>query len=627
MRNALTAFITAGLVALTGAFTPLATPTFANTCSDVELIFARGSGQSLGAAEATAFRQEIIKQLNAKKSSLNFSFYELGSEEKSGDRYPAIALDFWTTIGAKVSSGAAYAYGESVKQGIAELKTHLNAMAKSCPGTKFVLGGYSQGAQVITSALPDLAPEKIIFAAAFGDPKLYLPEGEGLLPPACLGQSLSDYRIYVPNCYTAAGSLGALKPYRPDNWAGKLGLWCTDKDLVCGAGLRVKKSEDGDNLAEQLFNGTISAHTAYESSGVIASAAKTIAGKIAAAFSRRVSAPAAVFENRDTAVLVDAKINTLGIGKYYDFARKFALNLMTAGNKVSLYSYNDPESTGAATLRYPAGTVFSNYEKDLNSITHSVRGESAETSVASALLSVMSQENWHTDAVKSLILITDTEYDGAGIKDVVARSLEIDPVNIYVVTPDTIQDSYATLTGLTNGATFLPADYAAASVLISSRPGTNFPLAEYTATPGETVTFSANASGIKYEWDLDFDGVFETETASPIVSKTYPVAAEGYVQLRVTDINGYVSTASAKVSIANPSDYRIYHLSDFIDLSAFSEEEAAGYGQAEAMPAPTSTSATPAKSSTAVKSATDANNTAASANTPIVPKAPNSGRR
>ena len=83
----------------------------------------------------------------------------------------------------------------------------------SCPGTKYVVGGYSQGAMVVSKALGSLNADRIIYAATFGDPKIYLPEGKGILPAACRGENLSDYRMYVPDCQAYKGLLGAYVPY------------------------------------------------------------------------------------------------------------------------------------------------------------------------------------------------------------------------------------------------------------------------------------------------------------------------------------------------------------------------------------------------------------------------------
>ena len=73
------------------------------------------------------------------------------------------------------------------------------------------------------------------FVAFLGDPKLYLPEGEGLFPAACKGKEYSPWRRVVPDRRTDNGSLGARKPYLPVGFIANTGLWCNNDDFVCGS--------------------------------------------------------------------------------------------------------------------------------------------------------------------------------------------------------------------------------------------------------------------------------------------------------------------------------------------------------------------------------------------------------
>ncbi len=104
-----------------------------------------------------------------------------------------------------------------------------------CPDAVWVLAGYSQGAMVVAEAVKSFSAERVVYVALFGDPKLDLPEGKGLLPDACLGRSYSSYRVYVPNCRTHTGSLKARNPYVYGELTGKYGLWCHDGDYICGS--------------------------------------------------------------------------------------------------------------------------------------------------------------------------------------------------------------------------------------------------------------------------------------------------------------------------------------------------------------------------------------------------------
>jgi YD repeat-containing protein len=77
-------------------------------------------------------------------------------------------------------------------------------------------------------------------------------------------------------------------------------------------------------------------------------------------------------------------------------------------------------------------------------------------------------------------------------------------------------------------------------------PENELPIAAFTFEPnavlvGETVTFDASGSRdpdgsiVKYEWDLDGNGTFETDTGSDKASRPYETAGSKTVVLRVTD--------------------------------------------------------------------------------------------
>ena len=206
-------------------------------CMLVTAIFARGSGQELNAKEAQTFRKQLQNRVG--KDKLNF--YELGTESYGGNQYPAVDVsNVWNgnAIGAKISGGMGNTYGKSVKEGVAELRAYLDARHRKCPNEFFILGGVSQGAQVVGQALPNISSgvkNKIVFNMLFGDPKLYLPEGEGIFPPACRNEKLSAYRREIANCHVDNGALGARKPFLPSEDNSKTGLWCLANDYVCGS--------------------------------------------------------------------------------------------------------------------------------------------------------------------------------------------------------------------------------------------------------------------------------------------------------------------------------------------------------------------------------------------------------
>jgi hypothetical protein len=89
----------------------------------------------------------------------------------------------------------------------------------------------------VGDALSFLAPHshRIIYVALLGDPKLDLPEGRGINPPACSLTNHSIYRAYAPNCHTDYGILSARSPYIPEHFRTRSGTYCADRDLICGS--------------------------------------------------------------------------------------------------------------------------------------------------------------------------------------------------------------------------------------------------------------------------------------------------------------------------------------------------------------------------------------------------------
>ncbi len=115
------------------------------SCPDVQVVFARGTFEAPGVG---ATGQAFVDALNARLPGENVAVY--------GVNYPA-SLDF----------GAA-------ADGIVDASNKIEAVAASCPNTKIVLGGYSQGAAVAAYTTTDTVP------AGFN-----LPDGlTGPMPPA-----------------------------------------------------------------------------------------------------------------------------------------------------------------------------------------------------------------------------------------------------------------------------------------------------------------------------------------------------------------------------------------------------------------------------------------------------------
>lgn len=116
-------------------------------CADVDVVFARGTFEAPGVG---ATGQAFVDALTARLPGKSVSAY--------GVNYPA-SLDF-----------------QQAADGIVDATNHVEATVASCPDTKVVLGGYSQGAAVAAYSTEAAVPPGIVMPAGFGGP---MPENVG----------------------------------------------------------------------------------------------------------------------------------------------------------------------------------------------------------------------------------------------------------------------------------------------------------------------------------------------------------------------------------------------------------------------------------------------------------------
>lgn len=120
-------------------------PASAAPCPDSEVVFARGTGEPPGLGGTG---QAFVDSLRAQVPG------------RSVDVYP-------------VNYPATNDYLSSAKVGADDARAHLENMVASCPATKMVLGGYSQGALVmdlISNDMPAQVANHVAAVALFGNP-------------------------------------------------------------------------------------------------------------------------------------------------------------------------------------------------------------------------------------------------------------------------------------------------------------------------------------------------------------------------------------------------------------------------------------------------------------------------
>ncbi|HST54965.1 MAG TPA: N,N-dimethylformamidase beta subunit family domain-containing protein [Solirubrobacteraceae bacterium] len=92
----------------------------------------------------------------------------------------------------------------------------------------------------------------------------------------------------------------------------------------------------------------------------------------------------------------------------------------------------------------------------------------------------------------------------------------------------------------------------------SQLPSASFTLTSNLVRPGQSVTFDASASTdpdasiVDYQWDLDGDGTYETDTGSnPVLTRTFATAGTYNVGLRVIDANNVSASTSHTLTVGD----------------------------------------------------------------------------
>lgn len=542
----------------------------AKTCATVETVFARGSGQGLADPEAGQFESQIRDRLTG---TATINQYVLGSETIDGYSYPAVPVgmdkgleSMWNTVGAGITGGGGSTYGDSVNEGVDELNAYLGKRAAACPEALFVLGGYSQGAQVVGEAydekLSDSLRSRVVYQALFGDPKLFLPEGisylPGTAPIACLDEAhYSEWRFDVPNCEVFQGSLGSRIPYLPEGFTSTTGLSCAPRDFICGS---------------SRFFWDNQGHMDYELKGnSIEDAAVEIAKRLkpllpAEQVNDTVTLPPSGATGLDVVFLIDSTGSMWGrIDATKAFAAEMADTIKANRGRVALVEYKDSGDQFSARILSGFQEDTQEFSTQLSTIYASGGGDRPEAALH-ALMTAFNGLEWRNGATKAAIVLTDADYhdpdlvDGTTLDALVKRSLEIDPVNVYPVVPSYFSNFYSALAGRTSGQVIVDGGdtksaLTTALTRIQDRPVPLLAHPEYYAMPGQQVTFDASSSYsvsssiVKYDWDYNGDGTFEETTTTPVGRHTYASAMEGIMQVRLTDARGLVANASALLHI------------------------------------------------------------------------------
>jgi cutinase len=135
-------FVTTWALLSTPILSPVAS---ADPCSDVAVVFARGTHQDPGLGNmGQAFVDSLTSQVNGKSVDVYAVNYPANDD-----------------------------YHNSANAGANDASAHIQGIVAGCPNTKIVLGGYSQGSTVIdlaTTQMPPAVADHVSAVALFGEP-------------------------------------------------------------------------------------------------------------------------------------------------------------------------------------------------------------------------------------------------------------------------------------------------------------------------------------------------------------------------------------------------------------------------------------------------------------------------
>jgi cutinase len=217
--------------ALLGVRIPTAS---AQPCPDVEVVFARGTGEPPGVGGiGQAFVDTLRSQIGA----------------RSMDVYPVNYVasgDFGDRIG----------FARTVVDGIRDAGAHVEATAANCPNTRIVIAGFSQGAVVagyVTAAvIPDAVPAEF---------RSFIPNP---MPPDVANHVAAVVLFGKPSAQWLSDA-GAPPVVIGPLYAPKTIDLCADGDTICnGAPL----------------GGPTAAHAMYPMNGMVNQGAEFAAGKL-----------------------------------------------------------------------------------------------------------------------------------------------------------------------------------------------------------------------------------------------------------------------------------------------------------------------------------------------------------
>ena len=201
-RSRMFGWLAATVLSVTALLGPQATGVAAAeadpACSYAEVVFARGTFEQAGVGDVG---QSFVNSLNNRLGGKSVDVYAVN--------YPA-SLDF-----------------QRAADGIVDASNRIQSIATTCPSTKIILGGYSQGAAVAGYTTADAVPADY-----------NLPSGiSGPMPPAIASHVAAVVLFGTPDpWFLGLVDRGAPPIAIGNQYAAKTMQFCVPGDPVCSPG-------------------------------------------------------------------------------------------------------------------------------------------------------------------------------------------------------------------------------------------------------------------------------------------------------------------------------------------------------------------------------------------------------
>ncbi len=537
----------------------------ATECPRFEFVGGRGSGQSPqgDGGDYSAGNQYGM-------GPLLYSVYDqlaglVGRDQISayGVHYPSVGIagsfgEYVNGTGAFLHIKPLGSYTDSVRAGTADTLAHIRDRRRVCGDTtRFILTGYSQGAQAVGDALQSMTAQErasVAAAAFFGDPYFNARSASS---------RATDADHY--------GLLGVRDEW-PADMSGKIFSYCRPHDPICGISKRTHIIGDGDLYYRDIpwFQG-FGPHSEYDSSGDAADAARQLARVVGAPTPRTGSVPLDLIFTIDTT-------GSMGgvIGQVRDNVTALTQSIASTSSdyRFALVDYKDGPEQGdpyRARVDLPFTTSAASFSTAAATLNASGGGDIPE-SVYSGVMTALNMP-WRAGVRKVVIAIGDAPgkdpEPGTGytLDQVRARALAVDPAQVYTVATSSSSTTTSFLTAL---ATATDGKFSLASTtqeFVDTLRSTivaagSAPVAKaggpYTGIAGEPIALSGGGSRdestqiVAYDWDFDGDGTYDATTPSPVTEHVFPAAESYSIVMRARSALGLSGVDTATVTVTDP---------------------------------------------------------------------------